>query len=174
MVQASRLGRDDVSERDLFLLHVTDIDALPRPLDFPPGNFACLMVFDGSGVPADVIADAVQLLLDSGCVYLSTWGADCERVHDIIYSVCDSKNPNPRVESVIMTHSHADDSLDHAIWCLLCMAWPAESYFDACRSALVLCVGADRTRRDRIAFALTSPRMFCAEVLANENPENAT
>jgi len=77
-------GFDSVMERRLFSISIASPTDLPRHLDLPAGNFACLLAWDARGVTADDVCALVEPLLRAGACYFVCWGPDCERVHDII------------------------------------------------------------------------------------------
>jgi len=117
MTQVEHLGRDDVTERDLFMIELDRIDDLPDDLQLPSRYFACFLAWDASGVSHDVIGAVAQKLVRQGAVYFCTWGSDCERVHDIIDE--ERVRVDPTGESVIMTTWHRDERLSEAMWFLL-------------------------------------------------------
>jgi len=167
MTPLERLGRDDVTERDLFMIHLDRIDDLPDDLQLPSRYFACLLAWDANGVSDAEIAAAARKLITQGGIYFCTWGPHCERVHDIIDEEAARDDSNPTDESVIMTTWHHDEPLSEAIWFLLHCSCPAENYFDECRSALAISVGSSECAVE-IREALSDPRKFTDDVLASE------
>jgi hypothetical protein len=71
-------------ERRLFSMGFASPADLPRCLDLPVGNFACLLAWDARGTTADEVSAFVEPLLRAGAFYFVCWGPDCKRVHDII------------------------------------------------------------------------------------------
>lgn len=162
MKNPEKLGRD--TERDLFFLHVESPQTIPTSLKVPVRHFVCLLVWDSEQESADEISRVAEVLLSSGCVYFCTWGAGCERAHDIIDEVCIGPDPDPADGSVIMTTWHNDETLDDALWFFLQCTWADKHYEDSCRSALAVLIGSDGERASRIRYALKDPKRFLEEV----------
>jgi hypothetical protein len=75
VTQVERLGRDDVAERDLFMLELDRIEDLPGDLQLPGRYFACLLAWNASGVSDDMIAAVARKLVREGAVYFCSWGS---------------------------------------------------------------------------------------------------
>ena len=170
MTGVMSFGRDDVSGRELYSLHLETADGLSQ-LNLSSPKFVAFLAWDSSHATIEAISQVAEKLLNSGCVYLCAWGNGCERVHDIMDVVLVGPDPSDDVAPV-MTTWHQDDSLDEALWFFLNSTWPDDQYFDDCRSAIAITVGGSREFQDRIAFALTYPREFSGQVLSRE--EDAT
>jgi len=72
------------------------------------------------------LGELCSQLLKLGCAYLSTWGPDCERVHDIMDKVADAESNI--TSGVVMTTWHDDESLSEALWYFLNCTHPDEEY----------------------------------------------
>jgi hypothetical protein len=109
----------------------------------------------------------VKHLLGAGAVYISSWGPDCQRVHDITDEARLSLGKPDRRDSVVMTAWHENESLDDALWFFLFNTFPEDSFEQTTRSALAVIVGnpdwAALIRED-----LRDPNALSARVLANE------
>ena len=112
-----------------------DLASLPDRFSLPSPHLVALLALDASGVPDDAIRQLAKTLLDSGCVFFTAWGPDCERVHDLFDSVANFYEP------LIMTTWEHDAPLDEAIWNFLYVAHPDEDYWDTCRSSVAITVG---------------------------------
>lgn len=167
MENPEQLGRDDVSERDLLLLHVGSSQAISTSLKVSAQHFVCLLAWDCEQETVDEISRVAEVLLGSGCVYFCTWGGGCERVHDIIDEII-SADPDPASDSNVMTTWHDNETLDDALWFFLRCTNPDQPYEDSCRAALTVLIGNDADRSSRIRYALTDPQRFSKEVLDNE------
>ena len=123
--------------------------------------------WDASEVSAERISEFARKLLDSGAVYICTWGSDCERVHDIIDEEEVGPNPPPHVDRVVMTTWHAGEPLAEAIWFVLNNSWPDEGYRDGCASTLGVTIGSAEWAAE-IHSTFSDPRGFSAGVLERE------
>ncbi|MFG0318293.1 MAG: hypothetical protein ACF8XB_13540, partial [Planctomycetota bacterium JB042] len=117
--------------------------------------FACLLVWDAAGIPVEAIVRVADALLDAGGVAFDVWGADCERVHDVLDESALERDPDPTLESVIMTSWHADPPLSEAIFSFLEVT-PAGETYDVRRGLAVL-IGEDPARARSVAAALADP-----------------
>jgi hypothetical protein len=152
---------DSVMERRLFSLRVPTTDALPEDLGLPPGNFACLLAWDATGLSAEAISEFVGPLLRAGASYFVCWGPDCERVHDIIDEIVSHPDNEFGVpeSSCIMTSWHHAEPLREALWFFLVNSWPDEHYQDSTRAALAISV-ASPSWASEVEAALEDPRQF--------------
>jgi hypothetical protein len=128
------VGRSEVSERDLFALHLPDLNTLPAQVQLPSRHFVALLAADAAGIGDATLKHFARRLLDLGCVYFCAWGPDCERVHDIFDSEC------LLVEPVIMTTWHSGDSLDDALWFFVFNTNPDDGYSENCQSAVAITI----------------------------------
>jgi len=82
MAALTFIGREDVSERELFVVDaVRASDAISAPR--PPGRyFACLLAWDATAATDPDVVALARHLLSTGCVYVCCWGPKCEWVHD--------------------------------------------------------------------------------------------
>ena len=132
---------NSVSERPIYLVSVPTFRELVGRFDVTAGHFTLFVVSDASNVSADSISEVAESALQAGCVYICTWGNDCERVHDIFDEVIVGNDPNQTVKSVIMTTWHSRDTLDDALWFFLHCAWPADDYIDQTIAEIIAVVG---------------------------------
>jgi hypothetical protein len=120
--QLERLGCKDGSERDLYILSLSDFASVPDSISLPGRRFVAFVAADANGVDVAVLAQFCRKLFQAECVYFCAWGPDCERVHDIFdEGVLD-------VEPVIMTTWHDKESLGSALWFFLFSAFPDDGY----------------------------------------------
>ena len=169
MTEVERLGREEVWERDLFMLELKDISELPDNLRFPSRYFACLLAWDATGASADEIRSVGQKLIEQGAAYFVLWGADCERVHDLIDEVeAVREQANPDDQSVIMTSWHHNEPLSEAIWFVLHCALPDDPYIEDCKITIAISVGFSEWAA-QIRAALTDPKKFSDEYLATDH-----
>jgi hypothetical protein len=87
-------------------------------------GFALFLAADASDVPVDVIAAFAEWASEHGMFWFSSWGPDCERVHDVVDEV-DVGDGVPEGKPIVMTTWHDDESLDEALF-LFWWAFPSE------------------------------------------------
>jgi hypothetical protein len=141
MTTLEKLGFDEGSGRDLFAVHLETPESFPDELALSSPRFACLLAWDSTSATVDQISDFVFKLLAAGAVYVCTWGAGCERVHDIIDEVDNGKNPLAHDVPVIMTTWHESEALAEAIYFVLYHSIPDEGYAAGCNSTLAISIG---------------------------------
>lgn len=139
MLQPEPIGRNDVSERDLFLLNAPSISALPGALNLSSKYFGVLLACDARNVEDAVVVDLARSLIANGMRYFCSWGGDCERVHDLVGSVIIENDETE--DSVIITMWFDDKSLDEALCQFLYVAFPANDYEADCKSDLAIVIG---------------------------------
>jgi hypothetical protein len=159
-----RIGHDRASERDLFVLEAASAASVPENLALSSPRFVCLLAWDARPASVEEVATLAHRLLASGAVYICAWGPDCERVHDICDEVAVGPNPPAQVDRVVMTTSHAGESLAEAILFAVNSAWPDPHYEEGCSSTLAVAIGSQPWAAEiRDAFADT--RAFVARQL---------
>ncbi|MGC4027294.1 MAG: hypothetical protein QM696_00275 [Steroidobacteraceae bacterium] len=134
------VGHDLSSERDLYVLAIESASELPRKFAIQSARFVCLLAWDARDVSDEEIAALARKLLQAGAVYVSTWGSDCERVHDIIDTFDVLLHPEPIDDRVIMTTWHDTDSLQEALWFVLNCTWPAGIYSEGCDATVAISI----------------------------------
>jgi hypothetical protein len=75
--------------------------------------FALFLACDATLIPTEVIAEFASWCIDRGVFWVSTWGPDCERVHDIFDEV-DVGEGGATSRPVVMTSWHDNEALDEA------------------------------------------------------------
>jgi hypothetical protein len=150
-----RVGFDSSSERELFILELSDGAMLPM-IHLSSPRFVCL-AWDAEKTSDKTLALVANWLLDAGAVYLCCWGRDCERVHDAIDDA--DINKNPSCEPVVMTTWHSKEPLDEAIYFALNIAWPDGEYAEGCGCVLAVCV-ANHEMAETVRAAFADPRRF--------------
>src|SRR2546426_5621848 len=140
MTAPAKMGHDDISERDLYVLELPD-PGLDEGFTPPSPHFGCFLAMDATRVPDDVIRVFARGLLGAGAAYFATWGPDCERVHDLIDEEDHVLNGLRGDDDVIMTSWLDGQSLDEAIWESVYVAFPAPCYESTCQSLVAIVVG---------------------------------
>ena len=165
MGQPVRVGSYFFGDRELFLLDLARPEDAPEALALQGSFFGCLLAWDATHTTDESILTLARRLLTAGCVYICCWGPDCERVHDLIDQAhCDL---NPSTGSVVMTTSHAEESLTEALWFLLNVAWPDPAFEDGCGSSVGIAIASGQWAAE-IRAAFSDPSAFSARVLTSE------
>jgi len=152
------VDRHENIKRELFRVHFRKPSEVPTSFNVPSKYFGCFLYWNVSGVTNKVISRVARNLLKAGCVYFSTWGKDCERVHDIIDHVDFELNPDQDDDFVIMTTWHSHDSLEYALWYFLNVADPDNGYADNCRAAIAISIDGAPKSLKMIDLATRAPR----------------
>lgn len=135
------VGRDPVSERDLFIADLAGPGDIASILAVPSPYFACLLAWDSTGNSEGEILELMRALVRAGCVYLCSWGPGCEHVHDLFDQADLERSPDG---PFAMSTWHADEPLGEALWFVLFNAFPDGAFFDGCRSTLGITIGAPK------------------------------
>ena len=141
MLQPELIGRNDVSERDLFLLTPRSISDVAVNLGVSSKYFGVLLACDARNIEDAVVVNLARTLIAQGMRYFCACGNDCERVHDLVDSVIVENDPDETEDSVILTMWFEDESLDEALWKFLYVAFPANDYAEDCHADLAIVVG---------------------------------
>lgn len=118
-----RLGRlaDEDGDRYLYLARLnsleawSDLSADPlwrEVVEESADGFALFLACDASGLDADVIGAFAAHCIDQGMFWVSAWGPECERVHDIFDEVDIQRSGS---EAIVMTTWHTSESLEDAL-----------------------------------------------------------
>jgi hypothetical protein len=127
------LGRyaDEDGERDLYLAWVPSLEEWRllaadsrwrETVEDSPAGFALFLACDAEGLSADLIGDFASYCIQHGLFWVSIWGPDCERVHDIFDEVDIDQEAEP---GTVMSTWHDDESLEEAL-VLFWDAFPSE------------------------------------------------
>lgn len=162
MVKYTQFGT--VSGRQIVLIEAGSTEELePWPI-LPSPHFVGLVVWDAPP-NSDVVLRFAQTLIEAGAVYVCTFGDGCEHVEHAVDEVIVTGEREPDDDHVILTTSHATETLDDALWFALFTAYPGAAYEPTCRATVVVAIEADRyvvpLRRD-----LGDPEAFSARTLA--------
>ena len=126
--------------------------AAPHPVDLPtllqdlrPG-FVLFIASSASDASRAEWEQVATTLLQKGLVYLVAWGPGCRDVEDHFDSAyVNAVNAEPPLvvpqNSVVMTTSHADESLEAALWYAVHAAWPDDAYAENSHSTVMVAIG---------------------------------
>lgn len=148
--------------REIYLLTLDDPTELPARFVSIEPRFAALLVWNADGLPAATISTVLEFLYRAGCVSLSTWGRDCERVHDIMDEIVVGleidEGPNPFLggpNEPVMTTWHTK-SFREALFYLVCCAHPHGSY-ERFEQSIVITIGVSEATLAQVCAALEDP-----------------
>lgn len=131
------LGRcvDDDGERELYVASLPSFGDWRRLLadpvwaaavEEPRDGFALFVACDATNLSAELIEEFATYCIDRGLFWVSTWGADCERVHDTFDRVDIARVAQL---GIVMSTWHQDEPLEDALL-LFWSAFPAEGKLD--------------------------------------------
>lgn len=158
----TRLGTDEKSGRGLYVAFCAEPAAV-LALEFPQGQFVCLLAWDAQGLEVGLVSELARHLMQHGCVYICCWGPDCERVHDI-FDETDTEL-HPESEAVVMSTWHSNEPLADAIWFALNSASPDTAHENNCASVVGMAIGDDGWAA-QMGQAFADPAGFNKGVLA--------
>jgi hypothetical protein len=171
MSQPENIGKNDVSERHLFVLSLPRVSGLPKALNLPSKYFGVMLACDARGLPDVVIVKLAHSLIEQGMRYFCSWGGDCERVHDLFDSAIIKREPHETEDSVIMTMWLENESLDEALWQFLYVAFPANDYWEDCQAELIVVIG-DRAWTQQIETRLSDLGGLNEDVVGEEDEDD--
>jgi len=111
-------ARDGSPSREVFVLTLEGLDAWPEELPPIDRRFSLRLGLDGRDVATDDFAAwraFVDRVLPQGLAYFSTWGPDCERLHDLMDETIVECELAEGTAPFLMTTWHADESLEEAL-----------------------------------------------------------
>ncbi len=136
-------------DREFSLIVVEKFEEIPARLQTTGPYFALLTAIDFAGYSPDV-RRAIDHLIVQGLAYFSSWGADCEALHDLVDRVDRESghfDPNDP-DCVLMTVWNTKRTLEETMWAFVYASCPAERYVGDCKSYIVAAAPlyADRIR----------------------------
>jgi hypothetical protein len=137
----------------------------PATLEVPSRRFRLHVAADVRDANRQAISDFAFSALTRGMVYFCSWGPGCERFHDIVDEVIlgddigEQRFAGPSSSDVIMTTSHAKESLEEAIDFFLTCAVPTDGFAADSEFRLLICV-ANKEWAAQANSLLQSARFF--------------
>ena len=137
-----KFGKHSESGRTKCLLELDTLEDWPENLKLPKSkHFVLFLALDAKGILDEDITAFLKKALEQGMVYLSAWGRDAERVHDLCDEVDFEWNPDSDADNVVLSEWHEGEPLSEALWFSVGAAWPANDYEATCGVTLVVSVG---------------------------------
>lgn len=133
------VGPEIIDGRSIFQLFLSSPDQWPEKLDRGSQRYALLIAGDSSRWTLRQTDTLVSRALDSGAIYVCALGRGCEQLELAFDMECVSRNPRPRVDSVIMTTAHHD--MAEAVFFFLNCAKPAPRYLKSCKAWVAVTIG---------------------------------
>lgn len=141
MASVEKFGKHPVTQRTMLFLELDSLEDWPEELELRSRHFILFLACDASDSEDDDLTGFARKVIEQGMVYLSTWGSDAERVHDVFDEVDAEVNPDSTPDSVILSEWHEDEPLAEALRFSLATASPAHDFEDSCRATLAVSVG---------------------------------
>jgi hypothetical protein len=130
------------SGRTMFLLELDSLEDWPEELKLAKSKqFVLFLATDAADLSGEDLTAFAVKVLDQGMVYLSTWGGDAERVHDVFEEAAADWDPDADVDTAILSEWHEDEPLSEALRFSVADALPAHSYEKGCKATLAAVVG---------------------------------
>jgi hypothetical protein len=98
-------------------------DAWQLPADCPSW-FGLFIAADATSVSTERIGVLAEQALTRKCAYVSTWGPDCEAVHDTFDDIYVDREQRGLSDPFLMSTWHNKESLPSALWFALTIAYP--------------------------------------------------
>ena len=127
--------------RNLFLCETDGIENLPLVVKPSSARYCLLLAMDARSIEAGTLIQIASTLAGSGLVYFCAWGPDCERVHDLFDEGSMEADLALAGDDVLMTTSHAEESLGEALWFFVHSTFPTDGLKEGCSDWIVACVG---------------------------------
>jgi hypothetical protein len=127
---------DTESDRDVWVVELGSVDDWPAKTPWACAGFGLL-------VAAERVIDVAPLAetaVDQGVAVVCTWGPGCSMIEDMFDEAIVAKNPNETDKDVIITTSHADESLEEAIEFFLAID-AAEDHQKGCKAWCIAAFG---------------------------------
>jgi hypothetical protein len=136
------LGTHLATAKRLYYLSQPSLNDWPDDLCLASERFGLFLAVDATELTDESVLRTARIVVRQGMVCLSSWGPDCERVHDLFDVAVVEKEPPCRPDAVTLTAWH-DETLEDALWFFTYALWPSSDYEPTCRSWLAVSVGAD-------------------------------
>ncbi len=137
-MQFKNIGKIPDPERTLYASFPASTDEVLKTGSFPSKYFGLLFSWPTEPlVPNDVLTVAKHFV-QSGAVYISSWGKNCELVHDIFDRAILELKPHLNGDQTILTTWLKDEPLDKVLWDFVNVAFPNTGYERECSAAVMV------------------------------------
>jgi hypothetical protein len=124
---------------DVRAIAVESLEHLPQCLPHARQYFSLLLAWHGPEHLNAGQSVAIKELVDCGLIYFCAWGENCESVHDAV-DHCDIHRLQ-KVDHIIMTTWHKDETLEEAMFFFQDCVCPAEPLQDMPYDRFAVSVG---------------------------------
>ena len=128
---------DPHSGREVWLLEAAGAADWPRERPWSCASFGLLVAADHA-IDAEPIAERA---VADGVAFVCTWGPGCSMVEETVEEVIADSGQKETAEDVVLTTSHAYESLEEALEFFLDAATPSRGRAAACAAWFVFAVG---------------------------------
>lgn len=130
--------RDGRTEREVWVLEAESARDWPA---HPPWSSAGFCLLFAAEHVVDVTRLA-QAALDQGLAFACSWGPGCEMIEETFDEVIVSRGGDETEDDVVLTTSHAGETLEEAIEFFLDVATPASAREPSCGAWTIFPLGA--------------------------------
>ncbi len=128
---------DPYSNRQVWLLGATSVDKWPSTMPWSCVGFGLLLAVDHAVDATELAEDAVA----RGVAFVCTWGPGCAIVEDAFDDAIVTSGRAETKHDVVLTTSHAEESLEEALEFFLDAATPSRDRVKGCGAWFVFAVG---------------------------------
>ena len=169
MAAVEKFRKHPESGRTMHLLELDSVDDWPEEIALAKSkHFVLFLALDAEDLSEEDVTALARTCLDQGMAYLSAWGKDSERVHDVFEEAAAEKDPDSDVDTTILSEWHEDEPLSEALLFAVASATPAAAYEETCKATLAVVVG-DPDAADQVREWLQDPRRLDAAAEAHED-----
>ena len=158
------------SSRTMHLLELDSLEDWPERLGLGKSkHFVLFLALGADELDDDEISAFATRCLEQGMAYLSVWGNESERFHDLFEEAAAERDPDADADTVVLSEWHDEEPLSQAVLYAVSSAWPASTYEETCTATLVVVVG-NPDAADQVRGWLKTPSRLAA---AAEDREDA-
>ena len=156
--------------RTMHFLELDSVEDWPEKLALGKSkHFVLFLALGGEELDDDDVEALAKRCFDQGAVYLSVWGDDSERVHDLFEEGAAERDPDADADTVLLSEWHDEEPLSQAVLYAVSSAYPAAAYEKTCGATLVVVVG-NPDAADQVRGWLKAPSRLAS---AAEDREDA-
>ena len=127
-------------------LSILKLNEIPSIIEFTTQKFYVVFLVDNlPTLDTDNISKFLKKLIDTGMVYLCTWGKHCEQIHDITDQILTLPENQYDKNLHIMTTWHNDETLADALWFSIYNSMPDDAFFDDTRDFIAITINDDKS-----------------------------
>jgi hypothetical protein len=156
--------------RTMHFLELDSVEDWPEKLALGKSkHFVLFLALSAEELDDDDVEALAKRCFEQGMVYLSVWGNDSERVHDLFEEAAAEHDPDADADTVLLSEWHDEEPLSQAVLYAVSSAYPAAAYEKTCGATLVVVVG-NPDAADQVRGWLKAPSRLAS---AAEDREDA-